>query len=126
MTAPLIVITSTTDVGNAIAHLRTMNMITQSSLATMAGVFRSRLGDYEHGRYTPTLATLLDLLRPMDLGLAVIPIGENTPAVINPEWETVINQLTSLIRHTAAGTTDSVNNMIGANRAYRRVTQAKS
>lgn len=124
MTA-LIVITSTTDVGNAISSLRTMNMITQSQLATEAGIIRGRLGDYEHGRYTPTLATLLDILKPMGLGLGVVPINDNTPPITNPEWEAVLTQITHLIRHTAAGTTDSVNH-VGANRTYRAKTRAKS
>lgn len=66
-----------TDLGMALAILRTIRGLTQQELAQLSGVRGPSISEYESGKIVPGLRTLMQILRALDLPLSALEETEH-------------------------------------------------
>lgn len=62
-------------IGDILADLRAMNLLSQRALARHAGMTQARLSDWETGKAMPTLQNLVPTLEHLGFELAFVPTG---------------------------------------------------
>jgi transcriptional regulator with XRE-family HTH domain len=89
-------------IGPALADLRLMHGLTQRQICADTGIWQGRVSAYERGHEIPAVKSLLTILGAMDLGLAIVPLGE-TQVAVEPRWERLIETIAGHIRTAVRG-----------------------
>jgi transcriptional regulator with XRE-family HTH domain len=89
-------------IGPALADLRLMHGLTQRQICAETGIWQGRVSAYERGSEIPGIKSLLTILGAMDLGLAIVPLGEAQVSV-DPRWERLIEVIAGQIRTAVRG-----------------------
>jgi transcriptional regulator with XRE-family HTH domain len=89
-------------IGPALADLRLMHGLTQRQICADTGIWQGRVSAYERGTEIPGIKSLLTILGAMDLGLAIVPLGDAQVSV-DPRWERLIEVIAGQIRTAVRG-----------------------
>jgi predicted transcriptional regulator len=73
----MIRIGSPEDLHHALCDLRAATRISQTTLAQMLNVGVKRIGDFEHGRRTPSTGTVIRILEAFGFQLALVPLEDD-------------------------------------------------